>query len=85
MGPIHEFIAQVKPLNEDINYRYEILEKDNVNLKTRWSAPYYLALYSEKKENYLVNIGFIFQQVSLFLQSIDVGSCWVGMLSLIHI
>ncbi len=79
MGPIHEFIAQVKPLNEDINYRYEILEKDNVNLKTRWSAPYYLALYSEKKENYLVNIGFIFQQVSLFLQSIDVGSCWVGM------
>ena len=40
-----------------------------------------MALYSERKENYLENIGFIFQQVSLFLQSIDIGSCWVGMAS----
>ena len=81
MAPIHEFISNVKSLNEGISYRYEILTKDKLNLKTRWSAPYYLALYSEKKENYLENIGFIFQQVSLFLQSIGIGSCWVGMAS----
>ncbi|WP_405303641.1 nitroreductase family protein [Methanobrevibacter sp.] len=81
MNPIHEFISNVKSLNDDISYRYEILTKDKVNLKTRWSAPYYLALYSEKKENYLENIGFIFQQVSLFLQSMGIGSCWVGMAS----
>lgn len=81
MEPIHDFISNVKPLNEGIGYRYEILKKDDVSIKTRWSAPYYLALYSEKKENYLENIGFVFQQVSLFLQSIDIGSCWVGMAS----
>lgn len=66
MTPVHEFISNAKSLNDGINYRYEILTKDKLNLKTRWSAPYYLALYSEKKENYLENIGFIFQQVSLF-------------------
>ena len=82
MGPIHEYIATVNPLNENINYNYKILTKDEINLKTRWSAPYYLALFSEKKENYLENIGFIFQQVSLFLQSIGLGSCWVGLASL---
>ena len=81
MGPIHDFISNVKPLNEKIDYRYEILKKDELNIKTRWKAPYYLTLYSEKKENYLENIGFVFQQVSLFLQSIDIGSCWVGMAS----
>ena len=81
MEPIHDFISNVKPLNEGISYMYEILEKEDVKIKTPWSAPYYLALYSEKKENYLENIGFIFQQVSLFLQSIDIGSCWVGMAS----
>ena len=81
MEPIHEFISNVKPLNEEIDYRYEILKKDDVRIKTPWSAPFYLALYSEKKENYLENIGFVFQQVSLFLQSIDIGSCWVGMAS----
>lgn len=81
MNPIHEFIRNVRPLNDKISYRYEILKKEGVNIKTPWSAPYYLALYSEKKENYLENIGFIFQQVSLYLQSIDIGSCWVGMAS----
>ena len=48
-------------------------------LKTRWSAPYYLAIYSDKKENYGLNIGFIFQQLSLYMQSLNIGSCWVGM------
>ena len=82
MDPIHEFIGNVKPLIDGINYRYEILTPDKLNIRTRWSAPYYLALFSEKKEGYLENIGFVFQQASLFMQSIGIGSCWVGMASL---
>lgn len=82
MSLIHDFMAHVKPLVEDIDYHYEIFTKDEVNIRTRWSAPYYLALYSEKKENYKVNIGFIFQQLSLFMQSEGIGNCWVGLGSL---
>ena len=82
MSAIKEFMDNVKPLDSKINYSYEILTKDELNIRTRWKAPYYLALYSEKKDNYGVNIGFIFQQLSLFLQSLDIGNCWVGMASL---
>ena len=82
MSAIREFMDNVKPLDSKINYSYEILKKDELNIRTRWKAPYYLALYSQKKENYGVNIGFVFQQLSLFLQSLDIGSCWVGMASL---
>ncbi|MBQ8018476.1 MAG: hypothetical protein IJ258_10300 [Methanobrevibacter sp.] len=82
MTPIHEFISNVKPLDDSIKYDYEILTNDKVNIRTRWQAPYYLALFSEKNGNYLENLGFIFQQLSLYLQSIDIGSCWVGMASL---
>lgn len=82
MDPIHEFIGNVKPLIDGVIYRYEILTPEKMNIRTRWSAPYYLALFSEKKEGYLENIGFVFQQVSLFMQSIGIGSCWVGMASL---
>ena len=82
MSAIKEFMDNVKPLDSKINYSYEILTKDELNIRTRWKAPYYLALYSQKKENYGVNIGFIFQQLSLFLQSLDIGNCWVGMASL---
>ncbi|WP_407416507.1 nitroreductase family protein [Methanobrevibacter sp.] len=81
MSAIREFLDNVKVLTPEISYSYKILTKDEVSLKTRWSAPYYLALYSQKKENYGVNLGFIFQQASLFMQSLDIGSCWVGMAS----
>ena len=79
MTPIKEFISKAKVLNSDIDYSYKILTKDELSIKTRWKAPYYLALYSEKKENYGANLGFIFQQLSLYMQSIGIGSCWVGM------
>ena len=32
MGPIHDFISNVKSLNEKIDYRYEILKKDELNI-----------------------------------------------------
>ena len=79
MSQIHEFMSTVKPLIPEINYSYKILTRDEVSVKTRWSAPYYLAIYSDKKENYGLNIGFIFQQLSLYMQSLNIGSCWVGM------
>ena len=82
MDPIHEFIGNAKPLIDGVIYRYEILTPEKMNIRTRWSAPYYLALFSEKKEGYLENLGFVFQQASLFMQSIGIGSCWVGMASL---
>ena len=79
MTPIKEFIPKAKVLNSDIDYSYKILTKDELSIRTRWKAPYYLALYCEKKENYGVNLGFIFQQLSLYMQSIGIGNCWVGM------
>ncbi len=79
MTPIHQFMSSVKPLIPEINYSYKILTRDEVSLKTIWSAPYYLAIYSDKKENYKLNVGFIFQQLSLYMQSLNIGSCWVGM------
>ena len=79
LDSIKEFISNAEVLTPDMNFTYEILKKEEVNLKTRWKAPYYLALYSDKKENYGVNLGFVFQQVSLYMQSIGIGSCWVGM------
>lgn len=79
---IDDFIANVKPLDGSIKYHYEILKKDGLSIKTRWSAPYYLALFCENKPLNKVNVGFVFQQVSLYLQSIGIGSCWVGLASL---
>ena len=80
MDLIHDFMRSVKLLNEGISYRYDILEIGDVNNLARFSAPYYLAIYCDNKENH-VDMGFIFQQLCLYLQSIDIGNCWVGLAS----
>lgn len=79
---IDEIIANVKPLDEGFEYRYEIFKKDEVNVRTRWSAPYYLALFCRNNSLNKVNIGFVFQQVCLHMQALGIGNCWVGLASL---
>ena len=39
---------------------------------------YCILLYSEKKENYLQNIGYIGEQLDLYLASLGIGALWFG-------
>lgn len=41
-------------------------------------APYYLLFYSEEAPNSLMNIGYMMQQMALYLCSIGLGTCYVG-------
>lgn len=79
MDEIREFIENTPALNDSIKYSYDILSNEEVMNLGGWKAPHYLALFSEKKDEYLENIGFVFQQVDLFLHSIGISSCWLGM------
>ena len=76
---IRNFIDNAKELNPHIKWSYELLPVENVSTMMRWKAPHYIAIFSEEKENYYQNIGFIFQQVDLYLQSRGIGTCWIGM------
>jgi nitroreductase len=71
--------GRFKPLYPGIRVRWEILEKEQVRFYIPWKSPQLMAIYSEKKEGYLENVGFLFQQMDLYLQSIGLGSCWVGL------
>lgn len=76
---IKEFILNAKPLYPDIKTSSIIIGNEHVSNLAGWKAPNYIAIYSEKKEGYLTNVGFIYQQVDLFLQSTGLGSVWLGM------
>lgn len=78
---IKSFINETKVLNENIAWSYDIVDKDMISTMLRWKAPHYILLFSEEKENYKENIGFIFQQVELYLQSRGIGACWIGLAS----
>jgi nitroreductase len=74
---IKAFAEGLKPLNANIEVKYELTEDVKNLLPVK--APHYFLIYSENKEDYLVNVGFMFQQMDLFLSSKGLGSCWLGM------
>lgn len=69
----------MKPLDPEIKVHWEIVERKQVKCICPWTTPQLIAIYSEKKEGYLENAGFLFQQMDLYLQSLGLGACWLGM------
>ena len=76
---IKAFAASMKPLYPHIRVHSQIVTKDQVRFYFPWKTPQLIAIFSEKKEGYLENVGFLFQQLDLYLQSLGLGSCWLGL------
>ena len=79
-----EMIAQIlsfepKPLYPEIRVRMDIISRDKVKCICPWTTPQLIAIWSEETEGYLENIGFLFQQMDLYLQTLGLGVCWLGL------
>ena len=74
---IQDYLQQLKPLCEDIKVEYEIVPCNETNCK--FNAEYCLLVYSEEKNLWLANVGYMLEQWDLYLASLDVGVCWYGM------
>lgn len=63
------------PLVDDIKVKMKIV-KDSTTCKR--GQEYCILPYSEKKNNYLQNIGYIGEQLDLYLVSKNIGTLWFG-------
>jgi len=70
---------KMQPLYPEIKVRMEIVGRDKVKCLCPWTTPQLIAIYSDETEGYLENIGFLFQQMDLYLQTLGLGVCWLGM------
>ena len=68
-----------KPLYPEIPFRMDIVSRDKVKCICPWTTPQVITIYSQETEGYLENIGFLFQQMDLYLQTMGLGVCWLGM------
>lgn len=64
------------PLVDDIRVKFEIIERASTTAKR---GEYCLLMYSEKKPHYLLNAGYLLEQMDLFLTSHDIGVCWYAL------
>ena len=72
---IEKSFKSFKPLVDDIKVKMKIV-KDSTTC--RRGQEYCVLLYSEKKDNYLQNIGYIGEQLDLYLVSKNIGTLWFG-------
>ena len=69
----------MKPLYPQIKVHWDIVARNQVKCICPWTTPQLITIYSEEAEGYLENLGFLFQQMDLYLQTLGLGVCWLGM------
>ena len=73
---IKEFIKTIKPLYPDIKIKIEIIPENDTTCKR--GGEYCILFYSETKGEYLRNIGYVGEQIDLYLASQNIGALWFG-------
>jgi len=74
LNNIEETFNKLKPLVEDIKVKIKIVKSTTC----KRGQEYCILFYSEKKDNYLQNIGYLGEQLDLYLVSRNIGTLWFG-------
>ena len=75
---ISKKLGNLKPMSTGINTEFKIISPDQVTRKGMNKAPHYIAAFSEAKDTYKTNVGFMLQQMDLHFSATGTGSCWLG-------
>lgn len=73
---MEEAFRSCKPLIPDIRVEMKLVPGEQTTCKR--GQDWCILLYSEKKDGYLPNIGYIGAQLDLFLASRNIGALWFG-------
>lgn len=84
LNKIARFGEDAVGIRPDIQVRWEVFRASDrkIHGMFRVKAPYYVALYSEICEDYRKNAGCLMEQLSLYLHTKGIGSCYQGGASL---
>lgn len=79
MTGIRSFLAGLKPLIPGAQVEARIIPTSHASFLQKWQNPHFFAFYAQEGEDALLNVGFMYQQLDLYLQSVGLGTCWVGL------
>jgi hypothetical protein len=76
MEAIKKKIEDLIPLDKDISVKFKIARRNETTSKR---GEYCLLMYSERKSCFLLNAGYMLEQMDLFFSSQDIGACWYAL------
>lgn len=82
IADILKFADDLPMLTKGIAVEFKLVSniEKNQGFKSPFAikAPYYICLSSEKKEDYLLNAGYLMEQLSLYIEAKGYGTCFLG-------
>jgi nitroreductase len=78
LNDISNHLDNLKPLYDNIKVEFKIISETDVKRRFMKKSPHYITVFSENKEGYLTNVGFMLQQMDLLLSANGIGTCWQG-------
>lgn len=82
ISDILNFADNLPMLIDDIAVEFKLVSnierKQGFRGLTAAKAPYYLCISSEVKEDYLINAGYLMQQLNLYIATKGLGSCFLS-------
>ena len=73
---LQDFIKTIKPLQPEI--KTEICIVPETETTCRRGGEYCILFYSETKDGYLQNVGYMGEQIDLYLAAQNIGALWFG-------
>jgi hypothetical protein len=78
MALVTGIVSQLEPLSPRVRTDMRVVEPGDVRGLIQVKAPHYLVAFSQRDPLWLVNIGYMLQQLDLALPSNGIGCCWQG-------
>ena len=82
LAAIRTYMDHLVPLIPGAPVVGRIIPTDHGNYWQKWKTPHFIAIFSDGSDEGLLNVGFMYQQLDLYAQSLGLGTCWVGLGSL---
>lgn len=73
---IESFFGEITPLIPEIKVEFRLVPKEETSCK---KGEYCILIYSEFKCDFLQNVGYMGEQLDLWLASKNIGVCWYGL------
>lgn len=75
LAQIQRQFSQLRPLVPGIRTAFRLVPREKTTCKR---GEWCVLIYSERKEHALLNVGYLAEQLDLYLASQDIGACWYG-------
>ncbi len=82
IADILDYANKLPMLTKDIAVEFKLVsnieKKQGFGSPIAIKAPYYICISSEKKEDYLLNAGYLMQNLNLYILTKGLGTCFLG-------